>query len=50
MWMSEEQKKQLFIDTCLTSKDQVFLSNPLNTRHNAMYEAFKAGLLLGEKS
>lgn len=47
--MNDEQIKQLFIEQCLTEQDKVFLSNPLNTRHNAMYEAFKKGLLLGEK-
>ena len=44
--MTEAQKKELFIEFCLTEKDRIFLSNPLNTRHNAMFEAFKIGLSL----
>ncbi len=42
--MSEEQKKQLFIQHCLTKKDKIFLSEPMNTRLEEMYRAFKVGL------
>jgi hypothetical protein len=44
--MSEEQKKQLFIQHCLTKKDKTFLSEPMNTKHEAMYAAFVVGLCL----
>ena len=44
--MSEEQKKELFIEFCLTRKDKNFLSDPMNTRHEEMYAAFKQGLRL----
>ena len=44
--MSEEQKKELFIKHCLSDKEKVFLSNPLNTKHNAMFETFVIGLCL----
>mgnify|MGYP003638788926 FL=1 len=47
--MSEEQKKELFIEMCLTKKDKVFLSEPMNTKHEAMYAAFKTGLELGNE-
>jgi hypothetical protein len=46
--MKEEQKKQLFIQHCLTKKDKTFLSEPMNTKHEAMYAAFKIGLEIGE--
>ena len=42
--MSEEQKKQLFVEVCLTEKERVFLSDPMNTRLEEMYRAFKVGL------
>lgn len=45
--MSEEQKKQLFIHHCLTKKDKIFLSEPMNTKHEAMYMAFKTGVEMG---
>ena len=45
--MSEEQKKQLFIQHCLTKKDKIFLSEPFNTRHSQMFDAFKIGLEMG---
>jgi len=45
--MNEEQKKALFIEHCLTKKDKVFLSDPMNTKHEAMYAAFKAGVEMG---
>tara|TARA_R110002074_G_scaffold199659_2_gene367478 strand:+ start:2160 stop:2309 length:150 start_codon:yes stop_codon:yes gene_type:complete len=45
--MSEEQKKQLFIQYCLTKKDKIFLSEPMNTKHEAMYAAFKTGVEMG---
>ena len=44
--MSEEQKKQLFIQHCLTKKDKIFLSEPMNTKHEAMYAAFKHGMFV----
>ena len=47
--MSEEQKKQLFIQHCLTKKDKIFLSEPMNTKHEAMYAAFKTGKNLGRE-
>ena len=47
--MSEEQKKQLFIDVCLTNKERVFLSNPFNTRHEDMFRAFKIALELSHE-
>ena len=47
--MREEQKKQLFIEFCLTKKDKVFLSEPMNTRHESMYAAFKQGLRLSDE-
>ena len=46
--MSEEQKKELFIEFCLTKKDKNFLSDPMNTRHEEMYAAFKVGLAVNE--
>ena len=48
--MSDKKIKELFIEHCLSDKERVFLSNPLNTKHNAMLETFTIGLLLGEKA
>lgn len=48
--MSSEQIKQLFIDHCLSKDELVFLSKPMDSRINGKYEAFKIGLLLGEKA
>ena len=48
--MSEDKIKELFIEHCISDKERVFLSNPLNTKHNAMFETFKIGLLLGEEA
>ena len=42
--MSEEQKKELFIELCLTKSQRVFLSEPMNTRLEEMYRSFKVGL------
>ena len=47
--MSEEQLRELFIEVCLTKKERVFLSHPLNTRHEDMFRAFKAGLELSHE-
>jgi hypothetical protein len=47
--MSESQKKQLFIEVCLTKKERVFLSDPLNTRLEDMYRAFKIALELSHE-
>ena len=47
--MTEEQKKQLFIEFCLTKKDRIFLSEPFNTRHSQMFDAFKVGLRLSDE-
>ena len=44
--MTEEQKKELFIELCLSKKDKQMLSSPMNTRHEAMFAAFKVGLEL----
>jgi len=46
--MSEEQLKQLFIEVCLTPAERVFISEPMNTRLEGKFEAFKAGVALGE--
>lgn len=35
--------KEEFIKRCLTEKDKLNLSDPMNTRHHAMFEAFKCG-------
>jgi len=42
--------KELFIEHCLTKAERVFLSHPMNTKHEAQYRTFKIGLLLGEKA
>ena len=47
--MTEAQKKQLFIELCLTKKDKQNLSNPMNTRHSQMFDAFKIGLELSSE-
>lgn len=45
--MSNEQLLELFVHTVLSKRDRQFVSHPLNTRHNEMFEAFKKGLELG---
>ena len=47
--MSEEQKKQLFVEVCLTKKERVFLSDPMNTRFEDMYRAFRIALDLSHE-
>jgi hypothetical protein len=44
--MSEEQKKELFIELCLSKKDRLVLSEPLNTKLDELYRVFKIGLSL----
>ena len=46
--MTEEQKKELFIATCLTEKDLSVLSEPMNTNHTRLFDVFKIGLELSE--
>jgi len=48
--MSDKKMKELFIEHCLCKKERVFLSHPMNTKHEAQFKTFKIGLLLGEKS
>ena len=45
--MTEEQLKQLFIEVCLTRAERVFVSEPMNTRLEGKFEAFKIGLEIG---
>ena len=47
--MTDAQKKELFIEFCLTKKDKVFLSDPMNTRHEEMFKAFLQGLRLSDE-
>ena len=44
--MSDKKVHELFLEFCLTKKERAFVSQPLNTRHEAMKEAFKVGLSL----
>lgn len=48
--MADEKIKKLFIEHCICKKERVFLSQPMNTKHEAQYRTFKIGLLLGEKA
>ncbi len=47
--MSNQQLLDLFKEFGLDKKDKEFLSHPMNTRHEAMFKAFKRGLLVGEQ-
>lgn len=47
--MDDKQIKKLFIEHCVSDKHKPFLSDPMNTRDEGKYEAFKIGLLLAEK-
>lgn len=48
--MNDQQLLDLFKEFGLSKKDKEFLSHPMNTRHEAMFTAFKRGLLLSEHS
>lgn len=39
----KETEKQAFIMECLTPKERLFLSNPMNTEHEKMFRCWKIG-------
>lgn len=45
--MSEEEFMQLFLKECLTEKEKLHFSTPMNTHHQKQFAAFKQGVILG---
>jgi hypothetical protein len=47
--MTEAKKKQLFIENCFTTKELICLTEPMNSRHEDMFRAFKIALELSHE-
>jgi hypothetical protein len=48
--MTQEQLKAQFIEECIKGKDKMFVSEPLNIRHSAMFDSYKRGYFAGKRS
>ena len=48
--MTEPELKQLFIAECVSKRDLMCLSHPLNTKLSAQFEVFKIAIKLGGKA
>ena len=48
--MSEPELLKQFISECVSKRDQMCLSHPLNTKLSAQFEVFKIAIKLGGKA